>query len=93
MLLGLVVLLGYAHVQTGLIDRDVDLQTETQLAQLEEKQANLLDRVALRESMEGIRKQAVFTKVITRLAVIVAAPWRCSRLSCSSRPCSMRSSP
>ena len=35
LLLGLVTLAGVAKVQTGLIDRDVDFNTETKLAQLE----------------------------------------------------------
>ena len=73
-LLGLVMLLGYAEVQTGLIDRVVDQQTEVALASLEKSQADLVDRVELRERMEDVRKTGVFNKLIFRLGVIVAAP-------------------
>jgi len=73
-LIGLVMLIGYAKVQTGLVDRDVDLVTEKKLAELEQNQKNLVDRVALKEAMEGVRKEAVFGKTITRLGVIVLQP-------------------
>ncbi len=73
-LIGLVMLVGYAQVQTGLIDRDVDRATERRLAQLEESQAELLDRIELRTRMESIRKEGVFLKVMTRLGVVVASP-------------------
>lgn len=73
-LLGLVMLIGYAQVQTGLIDREVDLQTERKLEQLEKSQGHLIDRVEFRDRMEAIQKEGVFLKVMTRLGVIVAAP-------------------
>ncbi len=73
-LLGLVVLIGYAQVKTGLIDRVVEQQTEKDLAKLEESQANLVDRIQLRDNMESVRKAAVFKKTITRLGVIVVKP-------------------
>lgn len=73
-LLGLVMLLGYAEVKTGLIDRVVDEKTEKQLAKLEEMQVNLVDRVQLRDRMESIRKEAVFTKTMTRIRVVALKP-------------------
>lgn len=73
-LIGLVMLIGYAKVQTGLVDRNVDLETEKSLARIEQDQKNLVDRVQLKEAMEGVRKQAVFQKTITRLGVIVLQP-------------------
>ena len=51
-LLLLVLLIGYAEVQTGLIDNGVDRQTEKQLSELEESQAHLIERVELRTRME-----------------------------------------
>lgn len=73
-LIVLVVLIGYAEAQSGLIDRAVDRQTETALATLEKTQATLVDRVELSDRMEGIRKQGEFNKLISRLGVIVFAP-------------------
>lgn len=73
-LLGLVMLLGYAEVQTGLIDRVVDEKTEKELAKREEKQLNLVDRIELKDSMEKIRKAAVFEKTMTRIGVVGLRP-------------------
>ncbi len=73
-LLSLVLLVGYAQIKTGLVDRVVDQQTEAQLAALEETQGQLVDRLELRDRMETIRKQGVFNKEITRLQAIVAMP-------------------
>jgi hypothetical protein len=73
-LIGLVMLIGYAKVQTGLVDRNVEMATEKKLADLETNQRNLVDRVQLKEAMEAVRKEAVFSKTITRLGVIVLQP-------------------
>lgn len=73
-LLALVVLIGYATVQTGLIDRTVDQQTESWLAEQEKTQVDLVDRVELRDMVEAAHKEAEFTKLITRLGVIVVTP-------------------
>jgi len=73
-LLAMVMLIGYAEVQTGLIDRTVDQKTEQKLAELEKLQTNLVDRIALKEQMDGIRKQGEFNKLITRLGRVVVAP-------------------
>lgn len=73
-LLGLTALLGYASVQTGLIDRAIDLQTERSLATLEQTQAQLVDRMELRNQMEDVRKQAKFTKLLSHLGSIVFSP-------------------
>ncbi len=70
----LVTLIGYAQIQTGLIDRNVAIQTEAQLAELEKTQADLLDRAELRDRMESIHKQAEFTRMMVRLGVVIAAP-------------------
>ncbi|MGD2111443.1 MAG: YIP1 family protein [Phycisphaerae bacterium] len=73
-LLVLLVLLGYAEVQTGLIDRTVAQQTEAQLANIETTQADLIDRIELRDRMEDARKQGEFNSLIARLGVIVFKP-------------------
>lgn len=69
-----VLLMGYAQVQTGLIDQDVARNTEKQLEQLEREQLHLLDRVEFAERVDGIQKHAEFMRMISRLGVIVAAP-------------------
>ncbi len=70
----LVTLIGYAQVQTGLIDHDVDKLTEQRLAELEKTQGNLVDRSRLRTSLEDVRKTAEFEKLIMRIVVIGVAP-------------------
>lgn len=71
-----ILLLGYLEVQSGLIDRVVDLQTERSLAELEKSQGHLIDRMELREQMEDIRKGGQFTKLIARMEAIALAPIR-----------------
>ena len=73
-LLGLVTLLGYLQVQTGLIDRVVDQQTQEQMGMLESSRTDLVDRVALREQMDSIQKNGEFMKMMQRLNAIVATP-------------------
>jgi hypothetical protein len=73
-LLALVTLTGYVQVQTGLIDRVVDQQTERQLADLEKSQANLVDRVQLKDTMDAVRKSGEFMKLLRRLGAIVLSP-------------------
>ena len=73
-LLVLVMLVGVATVQTGLIDADVDRQTEKQRAAFEEQRGELVDRVELRESFENIAKTGEFNKTILRIGVIGLAP-------------------
>ncbi len=73
-LLGLITLVGYVQVQTGLLDRLVDESTEKGLAQIESDRANLVERGQLREAIEAARKQGEFSKTIARLWVIVVSP-------------------
>ena len=70
----LTILIGWATVQTGLVDREVDRQTRRALAELEREQLDLLSRAELSERMEKVRKSAEFTKLITRGSAIGAAP-------------------
>ncbi len=73
-LLLLVTLIGYAEVQTGLIDQTVNQHTEKALAELEKNQAHLIDQIQLRDRMEAIRKQGEFSTMMTRLGRVVIAP-------------------
>ncbi len=73
-LLVLITLIGYTKVQTGLIDEVVDRQTGQRLAELEESQAQLVDRVQLTDRLDAIRKQGEFSKTMSRLGAMVASP-------------------
>ena len=73
-LLVLTTLIGWATVQTGLIDREVNRRTLKSLADLEREQTDLMTRQELSEQLENIRKSAEFTKLMTRGEVILAAP-------------------
>jgi len=74
LLLALVFLIGYAEVQTGLIDRVVDQKTERALADLEKTQLNLVDRIKLREQMDEVRKSGEFAKLMTRMGAVIVGP-------------------
>ena len=73
-LLGLVTLVGYVQVQTGLLNRLVDERTNIRMRHIEDDRANLVDRGQLREVMENARQQGEFSKTIARLWVIVVSP-------------------
>lgn len=73
-LLGLVTIFGYLQVQTGLIDRVVDRQTQEQMASLENTRTDLVDRVKLRDDMDAIIKNGEFAKMMERLKAAVATP-------------------
>lgn len=73
-LIGLTMLIGYARVQTGLIDRDVDEATETKMKMYEQSQGQLIDRVEFREHLESIQKEGIFAKTMNRLAAVVLSP-------------------
>lgn len=73
-LVGLVLLLGYAEVQTGLTDRVVDQRTEKALADLEQAQGHLVDRIELKEQMDSLRQRGEFDKMLSRMGVIVFTP-------------------
>jgi hypothetical protein len=73
-LLLIVTLIGYLQIQTGLVDRLVDQQTEEQLARVETEQANLVDRIELRTAMDDVRKNGEFMKIVRRLGAVVWTP-------------------
>lgn len=73
-LLLLVTGLGFLEVKTGLIDRTVDIKTELSLATMEKNQADLIDRVELRDRMDDVRKAGEFNKMLARLGVVVVKP-------------------
>ncbi len=73
-LLVLVTVIGYAKVQTGLIDREVDRAVQDRIAELDRAQRDIVERSKLREQYEQVRKQGEFEKLLTRMRVIVAEP-------------------
>ncbi|MCP4591998.1 MAG: hypothetical protein GY842_14785 [bacterium] len=73
-ILALTTLFGWATVQTGLIDRQVERQTRAAVASLEREQIDLLDRTELSERMEKIRKTGEFNTLIARGGALLATP-------------------
>ena len=74
LLLGLVILIGYAKVQTGLIDAVVERPTLAAKAQGEKTLGNLVDRTRRREAIGEGEQGGEFNRLITRLMVLVVAP-------------------
>lgn len=70
----LVTLIGWATVQTGLVDREVDRQTSQALAKLEREQIDLLSRTELADRMQTVREAGQFMKLIHRGSAILVAP-------------------
>ena len=75
-LLAIVTLIGYAKVETGLIDREIDRQTSQRIAEIEKTQLDVVERSALRELYEEQYKLGDFLKLMARIQVIVAEPLR-----------------
>ena len=73
-LLVTITMIGWATVQTGLIDRQVDSGVEAKIAQLDEQSLDVVERSTLRTMIEDVRKEGEFTRLMTRIQVIVAAP-------------------
>ena len=73
-LLTLVTLIGYATVQTGLIDREIDTEVAQQIAAIDGQQRDVVERSALREMYDKEHKAGEFTKLLTRIRVIVMEP-------------------
>lgn len=73
-LLTLVTLMGWATVQTGLIDRQVDLQVRERIAQIDEQQRDVVARSELRELYEREYQTGEFWKLLARIQVVAAEP-------------------
>ena len=70
----LITMIGWATVQTGLIDREVNRQTAKALAQLEREQSDLLSRLELSERMEKVREAGEFNKLMLQGGAMAYAP-------------------
>lgn len=73
-LLTLVTLVGYATLETGLIDREVDREVNAEIARIDAEQRDVVERSALRDLYEDTRKTGEFKKLLTRMRVVVAEP-------------------
>jgi hypothetical protein len=73
-LLGLVMLIGFVQIRTGLLDYVVDLETRRQLADFENTQRTLLDQARFEHGMEDIRQNGEFIKTLRRLQAIILSP-------------------
>lgn len=73
-LLTIVTLIGWAVVQTGLIDREVDRRVAERIAQLDATQRDVVERSALRDQYEQQRKLGEFEKLLARIQNIAAKP-------------------
>ena len=73
-LLTIVTLIGYATVQTGLIDREIDTEVSAQIAQIDRQQRDVVERSALRDLYDKQYKAGEFTKLLTRIKVIIMEP-------------------
>ncbi len=74
LLLTFVTLIGYATVETGLIDREVDRTVGEAIARIDSQQRDVVERSALREMYDNEYKQGEFTKLLERIRVILAEP-------------------
>ncbi len=69
-----VTLVGFAMVETGLIDQQVDRRVSARIAAAEFMRHDVVERSALREQIERELKQGRFEKLLARIQVIVAEP-------------------
>lgn len=69
-----ITMIGWATVQTGLIDRDVNRQTAKALAQLEREQSDLLTPIQLSKRMEKIRENGEFMKLMSKGKAVAVPP-------------------
>jgi hypothetical protein len=66
--------LGYASVQTGLIDREIDRGVAERIALIDQTQRDVVERSALRDLYEQQRKQGEFEKTLARINAVVTRP-------------------
>lgn len=73
-LLAVVTLIGYATIQTGLIDREVDRQVRQRMAEIDQQQRDVVQRSELRDLYDRELKTGEFEKLLTRMRVVGAQP-------------------
>ncbi|MEK6674860.1 MAG: hypothetical protein AABZ47_04300 [Planctomycetota bacterium] len=73
-LLTVVTMIGWATVQTGLIDRQVAERLAATEAELEKQHYDIVARSAFRQMLEDARKQGEFDLLMSRASHVVARP-------------------
>ena len=73
-LLTLVTLIGYATVQTGLINREVQRRVGERIAEIDKMQRDVVERSELRKLYEQEFKKGQFEELLTQIQVVVAEP-------------------
>ncbi len=73
-LLAAVTLLGYAKVETGLVDLEVERHVQQGIATLEKQQLDIVERSALSKMIEEKRKEGEFLRLMTRVQNVIASP-------------------
>jgi hypothetical protein len=73
-LLTAVTVVGFAKMQTGLIDREIDRQVQESIAKLDLEQANVVERSEIRKQIEELQKTGDFQKFLVRLGSVGLEP-------------------
>ncbi|UCC30937.1 MAG: YIP1 family protein [Phycisphaerales bacterium] len=73
-LLVAVTAIGYATIETGLIDLEVERSVQQGIAALEAEQLDVVERSALSKMIEERRQAGEFMRLINRVRVMVASP-------------------
>ncbi len=74
LLLVTVTMVGFATVETGLIDREVDRAVQRSIADIEREQFDIVERSALSQMIEEKRKEGEFLRLMARVRVVAARP-------------------
>lgn len=74
LLLVSVTMLGYLLVETGLIDREVELEVQQNIAALELEQLDVVERSALSDMIAEKKKEGEFLRLVRRVGVIAVSP-------------------
>ena len=73
-LLTLVTVIGYATIETGLIDRQIDLGIQERLEEIEREYFDVVERSQRRKLIEDEIKKGDFERLMKRVSVVVAEP-------------------
>ncbi len=75
-LLTCVALIGYAQVETGLVDRAVDQRVQVRIRAVDVAQQDVVERSVLRDQIADIIEAGEFERVLRRIGVLAAMPAR-----------------
>ena len=74
LLLVSVTLIGYAYVETGLIDRAVERRVQANIALLEKTQTDVVERSAMSKMIAEQLKEGEFLRLMARIQAVVIEP-------------------